>query len=297
MKLKVNPGPVSQKSDARYLLAPCPPNTSWQSFVSLESSFDSSAVRLVAENASQGAWLFDAPASGEATLVYNFKDSTIHEPCNAEILAPIESPLTAPSDELTAKVREITRQSQNEAETLKALIAFTASLFDYDHPERPFNYGLDRIPMLSQLTRGNCADIHGFLLSCLYAAGIEAGYIAGFCFPRNHEVTRGYHCWLASRCGGELAYWDVAQHVKADITPVQPGLNPFGGRRVAMGIGRGLVFSISGQRIQVPHLGYPMWIYADGLASGLGATAQMLPSRENPTQNAPIEQQFMKEEA
>ncbi|MGL4727656.1 MAG: transglutaminase-like domain-containing protein [Bosea sp. (in: a-proteobacteria)] len=282
MKLNVNPGPLAQTNEARYLLVPCPPSTSWQGFVGLESSICSPVDWLQAENAAQEAWLFEAPASGEAEFVFHFSETAAQRSDDKRLFASVASPLTQPSAELCCKVSELTSGCCDDGERLAALIAFTASLFDYDHPERPFNHGHDRIPLLGELTKGNCADIHGFLVSCLYAAGLDVSYMAGFCFSGDATMTRGYHCWLTSRIAETVQHWDVAQHVKADITPVRAGLNPLGGRRVAMSVGRGLVFTIAGQRLQLPHLGYPMWICADGAASGIGASARLTVEHTHP---------------
>lgn len=279
MKVAIRPGPISQSYQARYLLVPSPPSTPEQIFVGVESSCGCDPTVITAQNGRQQAFLLDVPASGKAELVFHFKEPGSRD-VNKEQFAVVQSPLTEPSTELAAYVHELTVRHVDPAHKLNVLIDFTSCMFDYDHPERPFHYGENRIPLLTQLTKGNCADIHGFLLSCMYAAGLDGSYYSGFYFPETQNQATGFHCWLGSNAGGFPQYWDVAQHLKHDVAPVRSGLNPLGGRRIAMSTGRGLLFNIDGMDIQLSHFSYPMWIYEDGVANGFGATARILDSTE-----------------
>lgn len=267
---RVKAGPIPGGSRPVHLLVPIPPSTPEQTFVGLCSGIGCDPAEFAALNVPQRAWVFDVPSSGEAHFIYSFA-AQADQLARDEHFVPVDGPMTRPSDELVAFVTELTKGCASGEEKLQKVLEFTASIFDYDHPERPFTYGTDRMPLLTQLTKGNCVDIHGFALTCLYICGVPAAYYAGSYFPGEATTTRGFHCWLASRLGGRVQYWDIAQHLKTGLDAVQPGLNPIGGHRVALSVGRGIGFDLNGLQVTLNHIGHPMWIYEDGTASGFGA--------------------------
>lgn len=271
MQFHIRTGPILGPEKPLYLIAPVPPTTAEQSFTGLESTAGQVLAEIKADNGPQKAYLFEVPAQGVADFTYHMRPGCGCIPM--EQFEPVVSPLTAPSDSLSDYARRLTADHDNPADKLRALIDFTASMFDYDHPERPFYYGQDRIPLLMELTKGNCADIHGFLLSCIYSIGLNGAYYSGFFFPDGERKVEGFHCWLASMQDEQISYWDVSQFIKHDISPVRAGLNPIGGRRIALGCGRGLVFDIDGMKVRFNHFGHPMWVYPNATASGPDALA------------------------
>lgn len=273
-KVRVKTGPIPQGSEPVHLLVPLPPDTPEQTFVGLETSLTRSANDIEAKNGTQRALVFDVPPLGQAEFVFSFTAPKPTTDCS-DHYKPVESRYTAASPELAARVAELIAGESSDAETLRALVDFTAGLFDYDHPERPFNYGMSRIPLLMKLTKGSCTDIHGFLLSMMYAAGMPAAYYAGHFFAEGTNQSPGFHCWCGTRPDGQLTYWDIAQQIKIGRVPVESGLNPVGGRRVAFACGRGLIYQLGDIEATLGHFGTPTWIFADGTSNAYGAKGEL----------------------
>jgi hypothetical protein len=275
MKVGIKTGPIPADSDPIHLLVPLPPDTPEQTFIGIETSLSRSANEIRAKNAMQRAFVFDVPASGAAEFIFSFAAPTcacIRE----EHYRPVESSYTLPSSELVTHVAQLLAGQATEKDKLNALVNFTSAIFDYDHPERPFNYGMSRVPLLMQLTKGSCTDIHGFLISMMYAAGMPAAYYAGHFFAEGTNRSPGFHCWCGTRPEGELSYWDIAQQIKAGHTTIVPGMNPIGGRRYAFACGRGLAFELGEVEVLLGHFGTPTWLFADGTSVSYGAKGELL---------------------
>jgi hypothetical protein len=187
----------------------------------------------------------------------------------------VESRYTLPSSELAEHVTQLLAGCTTENQKLRALVNFTSAIFDYDHPERPFNYGMSRVPLLMKLTKGSCTDIHGFLITMMYAAGMPAAYYAGHFFAEGTNRSPGFHCWCGTRPDGKLAYWDIAQQIKAGHATIVPGMNPVGGRRYAFACGRGLLFELGELEVLLGHFGTPTWVLADGTSVSYGARGEV----------------------
>jgi transglutaminase superfamily protein len=275
MKVRVTTAPIPQGSEPIHLMVPIPPSTPEQVFVGLETDISHRGTEIQATNGVQRGLVFDVPASGAAEFIYSFDADT----CGCirkQHFRPVRSRYTNPSPELAAHVARLTAGCATDQEKLHVLVDFTAAIFDYDHPERPFNHGMDRIPLLMKLTKGSCTDVHGFLMSAMYSAGLSAAYYAGLFFPEGTESSLGLHCWCATVLDDRLTYWDVAHHLKFDRAPIEPGLNPIGGRRFAFGCGRGLSFDLVEIQALLGHFAHPMWVYADGSANAFGTKGQLL---------------------
>src|ERR1700730_10009138 len=195
IKVRVRTAPILEGCEPLHLLVPIPPSTPEQVFVGMETDVSQRGTEIQATNAVQRAWVFDVPASGAAEFVYSFetdKCGCIRKPP----FQPVVSRYTAASPELAAHVARLTAGCATENEKLRALVEFTGAIFDYDHPERPFNHGMARIPLLMKLTKGSCTDIHGFLVSSMYSLGLAGAYYAGLFFPEGSDASLGFHCWL-----------------------------------------------------------------------------------------------------
>jgi hypothetical protein len=245
------------------LLVPIPPDTLHQSLESLVCPDHLSPHRCCAEDSTQTALFLAGRSGANVTFEFRFGPSR-GEPPPSHFL-PAVNRYIQPSSELIEGLNQLTEGASGEREKLTRIIAFTASLFDYDHPPVKFYEGKDAIPLLRDITKGSCLDINTFLMSSLYVAGIPAAYYAGYFFEAGKSpVSRRFHCWVATLTDGEQQDWDVAHHITAGTRDVNPGLNPKAGIRFAMSRGRGLNFRLAGHDLWISHLGDPVWIEQDG---------------------------------
>lgn len=264
MKLEVSLEPPDGVEPPAFLLVPIPPPNSENRLIGVESSICGGGAELQAINGFQKAMVFEVAERRDAKIIYHFRSG---DECLAnEFFLPVASPLNDPSTELRNYVEKITEDCCCEQDVLDTIITITAELFDYDHIDEPFYHGEDRMPLITSLTKGNCADIHGFLLSCMYSLKIKGNYLSGFYFEDGENTARGFHCWLSSQIEQRIQYWDVSQFVMQKIRQVIAGLNPIGGSRIALGVGRGLEFDIGGMPVRLKQFGHPMWIFRNGQA-------------------------------
>jgi len=156
---------------------------------------------------------------------------------------PRPSRFTRFADDLVAEIQPVGGKRAG-LERVRAVACHVAERFSYGHAEQAFNDGFDVIPALGcGMTTGSCVDINTYFIAALRAAGIEAGYITGFFFPdeKGGSCEDG-HCWVVTRCDGEIHEWDIAHHLKLGTRDIRPGLNPKPGRRVACFHSMGLDF-------------------------------------------------------
>jgi hypothetical protein len=141
------------------------------------------------------------------------------------------------AEELAAASREVAREAGGGRRAVEALVAEAEARFAYAHPEHAFNEGTDAVPYLAcGINPGSCVDINTYLVASLRAAGIDTAYVYGYFFPAERGgVTYDMHCWVVTRCDGEILEWDIAHHMKAGLGPTRPALDPRPGRRIALG--------------------------------------------------------------
>ncbi|GMG85455.1 hypothetical protein LNKW23_46750 [Paralimibaculum aggregatum] len=201
---------------------------------------------------------FDMPANGAATLA----------PAEPWIWALPESRHVIADAGLRAQAADCTAGAADGPAKLRAIIAEAARLFAYDHPEARFTDGHAAVPALCGTTRGSCVDINTFVLAAALSQGIEGQYFAGYWFGPGRSTTPDMHCWLGFRAAGGAdsppEFWDVAHHLKWGVPALGPGLNPAGGRRVALSCGRGLAFDTPLGRAEISHFSEPLWVLPGG---------------------------------
>lgn len=262
MKLEVTLESPEGVEPPAFLLVPVPPPNSENRLIGIESNIYGSGVEVQAINSCQKAMAFEVADRRDAKIAYHFR--TGDEDLANEFFLPVSSHLNNPSEELKNYVEKITENCCCQQDKLQKLIDITSELFDYDHIDEPFYHGEERMPLITVLTKGNCADIHGFMLSCMYSIGINGNYLSGFYFEEGESTARGFHCWLSSKIEERIQYWDVSQFVMHKVKQVKAGLNPLGGSRIALGVGRGLEFDIGGMPVCLKQFGHPVWIHRDG---------------------------------
>lgn len=139
-----------------------------------------------------------------------------------------------------------------------------AEKFTYGHSQTRFTDGFDHVPHLAcGLTEGSCVDIHTYFVASLRAAGIEAGYLAGYVFPDDGPASA--HCWVATRIDGQTHEWDISHFLQMGRRDIMPALNPKGGFRLPVSHSMGLVLPGSGEG-DLKLLSEPMALLPNGPA-------------------------------
>lgn len=172
---------------------------------------------------------------------------------------------------LARHARELTAGAPDQRTALTRLIADAEGCFGYGHGEDGrFNDGHACVPLVCGTTRGTCVDINTYILAGARSIGIKGQYVAGYWFHPDHVRTPDMHCWLVFAPDGtdglsadEVVFWDLAHCLKWGAE-IGPGLNPAGGRRVAMSCGRGLAFDTPHGRATISHFSEPAWILPGG---------------------------------
>jgi hypothetical protein len=148
-----------------------------------------------------------------------------------------------PSTELRGLVESLAPQCHSAAERVERIMRHVQSRFAYGRREVGLGDDRDEMPALvCDIELGTCVDTHSYAVAALRAAGLEAAYVTGVFFPAGSVAASPGHCWVVVRAPGAPCHWDVSHHLKYDLGPVRPGLNPRPGRRFALGAGRDLVF-------------------------------------------------------
>jgi hypothetical protein len=258
------------------LLAPTGISTPYESVTGLQASgaqvqsvlreaqLDLSAVCLRTE-------------SSKVELIWAFMGSAKGTDYPERAFTPMLNRYTRPDLALADQSQAIARKAGGGLAGIKALVAETEAQFFYAHPNLRFTDDRDTVPLLScGLTPGACVDINTYLIASLRAAGYDAGYIYGYFFPSGSaNTTYDQHCWVITRCDGEILEWDIAHHLKAGLGASQPGLNPHPGRRVALGYAMGQQYTFNGTIIHTRLLAEPHRINTTtGEAERIGLTAE-----------------------
>ena len=261
------------------LLVPIPPDMLHQRLISFSHSDRLSPARSQADDSEQQA-LFVSGREG-AKAHFEFRFGKPHGKRPAEHFRPAVNRYVVASPELVEGIAQLTEGASGNRDKLLRIVAFAASLFDYDHPPVKFYEGKDAIPLLRELTKGSCLDINTFLMSSLYVAGIPAAYYSGYFFATGKPPTQDhFHCWVSTFTDGEQQDWDIAHHIMAGTREVHPGLNPKPGIRFAMSCGRGLKFRLADRDVWISHLGFPVWVRRDGGHDKAKAVATLIKSGE-----------------
>ncbi|MEM6712784.1 MAG: transglutaminase family protein [Pseudomonadota bacterium] len=253
----------------RTLIAPIGIPTPHQTLLSLRTSLAGGAELSVEQETGQSVLVMrsDAYAGHDRIrLDYTFRPGGTAYP--EAIFQPRVNRFTRAADPLVAEVASLIEGSNSERETIERLVAHTANVFTYGHPEDRFYDGREDIPYLGcGTTAGSCIDINMYLIAALRSVGIEAGYVAGPFYPaEKNGRCDDMHCWVVTRSGWQgrdILEWDIAHHLKMGTRTVRPGLNPKPGWRAAVSHSMGWdvpALGIVGLKL----LSEPMWVSADG---------------------------------
>lgn len=223
-------------------------------------------VSVLTENDLSLSAALIAPEADTVTLHYTLEDSPKIGTYPEAAFAPRDNAHTRPAQDLAEASRDIAAQAGGGHAGIKALVAEAEARFEYAHPKARFTDGTDAVPYLScGLTPGSCVDINTYLVASLRAAGYEAAYFYGYFFPQERAgITDDGHCWVATRHAGQILEWDIAHHIKADLGPTRPGLNPRPGARVAVTHSMGHRYGGPSGDIDLKILGEPMHLPSNG---------------------------------
>ncbi|WP_417690875.1 transglutaminase-like domain-containing protein [Roseibium sp.] len=271
VRVKVNVAP----GETRNLLVPLGISTPDQQPLGLEVSDGHLSLTTEGNTGQRVGLIRPAPDATAVTLDYRFGCHPSQYP--ESLFRAHDSRFSRVAADLLQATEKAVPNAGPEA--VAKVVAAVHARFVYGHPEVRFNDGLDEIPYLAcGVTEGSCVDINTYLVACLRAAGIEAGYVTGYFFPAEKSGTCvDMHCWVVSRFNGVVQEWDIAHHLKLGKSPVVAGLNPKPGCRVALFHSMGLSFKKLGVS-DTKRLAEPVWVGDDGLMSrvgGDGLTIQM----------------------
>lgn len=211
----------------------------------MDVAVDGGETGVVCEAGTGQSVLSVVPTAAEVTFRYTFSDAPARYP--EAMFRPTESRFTRAAEAPLSEARALAG-SGDQLTQARRIACGVAERFDYGHPEVRFTDGHDAVPAIGcGLTEGNCVDINTYFIAALRAAGIEAGYVAGYFFPAEKRTwCNDGHCWVVTRIGGESHEWDIAHHLKLCTRDIHPGLNPKPGFRVAVGHSMGLSFPALG---------------------------------------------------
>lgn len=245
-------------NDDAILLFPQPFDHWGQAFVSVETDRAEDPVELTALNSEQRAYAIGAANRAPAVITYHIAESD--GPVPDSVWRVQQNHLTVADESLVVLARQITAHADSVNAKLHALMEYAAGIFSYELIGELFYEGHSSVPALCGTTKGSCIDINVFLFAAALSLGLRGQYIAGYWFQPGQAETNDMHCWLVFEAGGELIFWDLAHHLKWGVEKMAPGLNPAGGRRIAMSHGCGLRFNTGNGQVEVAHFSRPLWV-------------------------------------
>lgn len=203
------------------------------------------AAELVFERTTGQAALAVVAGASDVTFRYRLLDAPGRYP--EAMFAPTASRFTRAAEALLDEARDLAGTG-DPLTRARRIACGVARRFDYGHPLSRFTDGHDEVPAIGcGMTEGSCVDINIYFIAALRAAGIEAGYAAGYFFPaEKRDWCDDGHCWVVTRIGGATQEWDIAHHLKLGTRDIHPALNPKPGFRVALAHSLGLSFPALG---------------------------------------------------
>lgn len=256
-----NPSYASEHG-AEWLIMPRPFNDGEQRFVSMSAEGIKEIHEIPALNSEQHAYLVKLDTQCTPEISYTFSADTCNRPDWCWQLET--NRYTDASDELAGLAKDICKDASSQAAAVEKLMHHASEIFGYGHADQRFNDDCDQVPHICGTAKGSCIDINTYLIACSRSLGIPVQYMAGYWIHPEKTKTHDMHCWLMFDLDGVITYWDLAHHLKWGVDKLGPGLNPAGGRRVPMSMGRGLRFDTLVGEIEFSHFSEPHWLLPDG---------------------------------
>lgn len=165
-------------------------------------------------------------------------------------------------------------KESDESSIIKHCCNYLGEAFFYMHHEDE----LCRAPLSCSHLEGDCLDINTALMKLLKYRGISSAYYIGLFFEENiTEETSpevdDWHCWVSTQAMDKASDWDIAHHIKRQLSPVKAALNPVAGTRMALSHSLGQRLMTPAGNVEVSHFGAPMWVLEDNIAQQAKFTA------------------------
>lgn len=255
-----------------WLLAPRPFDAWDQRLERVEISGAADIVEIQASNSRCRAFAM-RPGADRLRIAYDF--AIADAPAPPWVWDVDDNRHTTAAPELAADAKRIVEGAPDERAAIRRLIDHAAEFFHYGHRDEALAAGCETVPTVCGLTRGSCVDINTFLLAAARSVEIRGQYVAGYWFHPDRRTTADMHCWLAFEprlASGErrLVFWDLAHALKWAESlgaTIEEGLNPAGGRRLAMSCGRGLRFETPRGAAEISHFSEPTRLAEGGATS------------------------------
>jgi hypothetical protein len=248
-----------------WLMFPRPLEAGIQGPSRMQASNLCDLTELIAGNSRQRAYLAK-PTGQPPEIRYEICADNTAQP--QWLYSHADNRYTRASRSLAKQAAACAEGAASETECAHRLVEHAAQFFEYGHPDRRFNDGMDAIPSLCGTTRASCVDMHGYILATARSVGLSVQYLAGYWVHPERTETHDMHCWLVFHLDGKTTYWDLAHHIKWGVPGLSPGLNPAGGRRVIMSYGRGNAFDTPVGQLEISHFSEPLWLLTDGSTHG-----------------------------
>lgn len=272
LELSVRLAEPRWRSGTRGLLLPLPPSTPHQRLVGLELPPTWRSELLRAEGRAQKAVL--VTEATDLAQPWRMRFRLGRWAPDPAWYRPYVNSFTALPAALRPIVNDLRAATRSETELVARAAAWVSTRFRYD--PTPSSGAFPDVAC--DIRSGSCLDVNTVFLSVLYAAEIQASYDIGYWFDGDARTCDGWHCWVSVIADGVHQDWDVPHHLKFDVGPPRPALDPKPGLRFCMSRGRGNRFEVGGAEVEISHFGRPRWVLAEGETVEPAIAAQWSPS-------------------
>ena len=114
--------------------------------------------------------------------------------------------------------KEVAGGSTSDLAKLKAMFDHTVASMQYDYNKESPQLGMGDVAFVCDYKKGNCSDLHSYVISLARAMGIPAyleyGFpVTGIPLPEpipEKGTIGGYHCWMWAKIGGQWIPLDAS---------------------------------------------------------------------------------------
>ncbi|MEX2534027.1 MAG: transglutaminase domain-containing protein [Trueperaceae bacterium] len=130
---------------------------------------------------------------------------------NVDVSRYLAADRLVPIDGRMAEIaKEVAGDASSDLAKLKAMFDHTVASMQYDYNKESPQLGMGDVAFVCDYKKGNCSDLHSYVISLARAMGIPAfleyGFpVTGIPLPEPVPTTGtigGYHCWMWAKIGG-----------------------------------------------------------------------------------------------
>ncbi len=138
---------------------------------------------------------------------------------NVESAQYLKADRLVPIDGRMAEIaKEVAGDKPTDLAKLKAMFDHTVANMQYDYNKESPQLGMGDVAFVCDYKKGNCSDLHSYVISLARAMGIPAyleyGFpVTGIPLPQpipEKGVIGGYHCWMWAKIGGQWIPLDAS---------------------------------------------------------------------------------------